>query len=517
MKRIVYCLSVMFFFCLSACSNKNQYIEFRGVSIDDVGGAKGVRNPDRGLRLEVAIDVLLDKNNPTDDLVSQLEFFASDSITLVQTYFYLNNLIGEKLTQENFSVMQTYFDELENRGLKAVLRFAYERGFMGRETVGPTLDQAIEHLEQLQPFLEKNKHLIHVMQAGVIGAWGEWHGSVHGLDQSDEAKRAVLEKLVEVVPSARAIQVRVPEYKNIVADNFELYNRLSFHDDMIVIEPHRWDGDMHEGSDNFNQIVAEAPYLPMDGELPWGFWSIDRDPDSPDPGWIVEGTGAARRFYLQHFSSLSVMHNYLEARGREGQEDSIKYSMQVWQETIMEPYFLEQHNMPISNGYFETSQGEKVNRTVFDYVRDHLGYRIELQSLAMPYQLVRGEENTLQLFLVNRGFSTVHNEHEVYFVLLDKQGTVVEIKTEANSFLWQPHDLVDETKTVLSHKVECHYIPSKELEAGEYYIGLWIPDGSNQLRYNPQYAIQCMNGDTEWFIDADNTYGVNILTPIKLI
>ena len=52
--------------------------------------------------------------------------------------------------------MQTYFDELQKLGKKAVLRFAYERDFMGRAAVGPTGEQILEHLDQLKPFLEKN-------------------------------------------------------------------------------------------------------------------------------------------------------------------------------------------------------------------------------------------------------------------------------------------------------------------------------------------------------------------------
>ena len=51
--------------------------------------------------------------------------------------------------------MQTYFDELQKQGKKAVLRFAYERDFMGRAAVGPTGEQILEHLDQLKPFLEQ--------------------------------------------------------------------------------------------------------------------------------------------------------------------------------------------------------------------------------------------------------------------------------------------------------------------------------------------------------------------------
>lgn len=81
-----------------------------------------------------------------------------------------------------------------------------------------------------------------------------------------------MEKLLSVVPrNGRNVQVRLPEFKNLLKDKPELYKRLSFHDDFIVIRPDRWDADMHEGTSKFDQIVAESPYLVVDGELPWGF------------------------------------------------------------------------------------------------------------------------------------------------------------------------------------------------------------------------------------------------------
>ena len=72
-----------------------------------------------------------------------------------------------------------------------------------------------------------------------------------------------------MVPAERNVQVRLPEFKNLLKDKPELYKRLSFHDDFIVIRPDRWDADMHEGTPKFDQIVAESPYLVVDGELPW--------------------------------------------------------------------------------------------------------------------------------------------------------------------------------------------------------------------------------------------------------
>ena len=54
------------------------------------------------------------------------------------------------------------------------------------------------------------------------------------------------------------------------------------------------------------------------------------------------------------------------------------------------------------------------------------------------------------------------------------------------------------------------------MAAGEYKLGLWIPDGSDRLKYNPRYAIRCANGNTTWWTSADGKYGVNILTTVEV-
>ena len=256
-----------------SCTDSEKIVHYRGIAVDDANGSEGLYNPERGFRLETAVDLVTQKECPTLQLDTLSLKYASDSVSLSQSYFYLTYLTDKKLSDTEFQTMQVYFDRLRQLGKKTVLRFAYEKDFVRQEPVGPTLKEALAHLDQLKPFLHKNRDLILVVQAGVIGAWGEWHSSIHGLEHSDTAKIAILEKLLEVVPAEKNVQVRLPEFKNLLKGKPELYKRVSFHDDFIVIKPDRWDGDMHEGTPNFEQIVKESPYLVVDGELPWGFWS----------------------------------------------------------------------------------------------------------------------------------------------------------------------------------------------------------------------------------------------------
>jgi hypothetical protein len=494
--------------------NPSKTKHFHGICADGENNHSGLRNPERGLRLEVALNIeSSDVANPssiTARLESEAKKYASDNITLVQTYFYLSGIEGKPLEQRHFDVMQIFFDKLRDLGMKAVLRFAYEGDFMGRAKSGPAAEDIHRHIRQLKPFLETNKDVILVLQAGFIGAWGEWHSSVHGLENSKETKKKILEWICDLAPEGRMVQVRVPEYKNLLKEDAKRYNKLSFHDDFIVIKPHVWDGNMSEGTPAYEQIVKESPSLLVDGELPWGFWSVNNDPDDKQGGWLIEGEQAARRLFLQHFTSLSAIHNYKE------KDTTEKFSMLYWKETPINEAFLSENKMPVSDNYFLKKDGSKAERNVFDYVCDHLGYRIELREIKTNSEWKKGKNNPVEISLVNRGFSTLFNEHPVYLVLIDSWGKVRHTTlTGANVNDWQPYNPQDATKTPLVHRITASILLPETLPHGVYRLGLWIPDASQKLMYNSLFAIQCANSDSIWITNPDG-YGINCLTDITL-
>lgn len=505
-------LSTIIYLCcvfVSCSCTDSIVVEYKGVPAEKTSG---IYNPSRGFRLETAVDVVCDTINPIEELVNLSSKYASDSVSLTQCYFYLTELCGKNLEKKHFDVMQKYFDEMRSLGKKAVLRFAYERDFIRRQPVGPELPHILLHLEQLKPFFEKNKDLILAVQAGLIGAWGEWHSSVHGLENSDSVKTVILEKLLSVVPEELDVQVRLPEFKNLLKGKEKLYNRLSFHDDFIVIKPDRWDGDMHEGTDNYNQIVKESPYLVVDGEMPWGFWSVGQDPDSPSAGWIIEGLPVARRLLMQHYTSLSVIHNYKEQHINSifDENNPPEYSMVVWKKTMLNADSLFKYNMPVSDNYFVTSNGKSVKRSVFDYIRDHLGYRIELQKLITDATWYKNKVNHLDLTLINRGFSTVHGKYDVYLAFIDKNNNVYLKNVNCNPESWQPYMLCDGNYKPLLHNISGNFLLPDDIQAGDYKLGLIITDSSERLRFNPKYSIRCAN-DIEWFVAPGYRYGINIL------
>ena len=492
-------------------------IPYRGIYADDPNGTAGIYNPERGFRLEIAVDIAkkCDVWKPqeypgiTDYLESEINKYACDSVSLVQTYFYLHGYIGRQLPPEAFTTMDVYFNKLRQLGKKALLRFAYETEPMGTVSSGPTMEDMFRHMKQLKPYLEKNKDVILALQAGFIGAWGEWHSSKHNIESSDANKRIILEKICRMTPQDRVVQVRVPDYKNLLPKDSEAYRKTSFHDDFIVVDPHRWDGNMHEGTPNFNQIVEEGAFMPVDGELPWGTWSMNKENGDAN-GWIIDGKKTARQLFLEHYTSLSVIHNYKER----GAPD--KYSMMYWKETPISEEYLKEKHMPVSDGYFRKQDGSAAQRNAFEYVRDHLGYRLELQELQID--TLKHTDNhilNLSLTLINRGFSTLFNEHPVYFVLVDEHNQVKEFLTNADTNSFQPYRPGDKTYTPLIHTIKGQVTLPKTAN-GIYKLGLWIPDGSRQLQHLSRFAIRCANGDIPWWISPDRRYGINILTTLQV-
>lgn len=501
--------------CMGSCSDTMRAIDFKGISADVT---TGLYNPGRGFRLETAVDVVKDTACPTKELDDLSRKYEADSVSLTQCYFYLTDLAEKDITENHLKTMQAYFDEMKRLGKKAVLRFAYERDFKGRSPVGPTEERILRNADLLQPFIEKNKELILAVQAGMIGAWGEWHSSIQGLENSSETKRRILEKMLSIVPEELNVQVRMPYYKNLVKDVPELYKRVSFHNDFIVIKADVWDGGLHEGTEVFNQMVEESPYLVIDGELPWGFWSVGDDPDSPTAGWLIEGLPAARELCLCHYTSLSIIHNYKEQHTSNdfGEKNSPEYSMALWKKTLVSEDSIRKYGLPVSDKYFQNSKGEIVRRSMFDYIRDHLGYRLELQKLRLSSIWQIGKSVELDLTLINRGFATVYGKHSVSWVLINEAGKVISFPTAVNPEEWQPYNPGDATHMPLVHHVQTRFVLPEKLAKGTYKLGLWLDDASFSLSGNSRYAIRCANEGILWWTDKDGKYGINVLTQVRV-
>lgn len=173
--------------------------------------------------------------------------------------------------------------------------------------------------------------------------------------------------------------------------------------------------------------------------------------------------------------------------------------------------------MPVSDGYFEDADGNEVARTQFEYIRDHLGYRIELQKAQFPKSVTRGAAFAVDVELINRGFSVMHNPRRVFLTLVDAAGNVVHVQqSKANPRTWQPFAPGDTEYTPLTHTVDATIQLPQNVGTGSYWLGLWMPDAADSIQKDARYAIRAANRDVPWWTSPSGQYGINVLGEITV-
>jgi len=511
-----------------------QTIEFRGIRPTDDAGREGLRNPERGLRIETLIaeppgsaawgpaSHLKGKTTPgySDDWwILDTQQYAEHGLTLAQTYCYLNEFVGKPIPEEKLEWLQASLDKLREHGLKAVLRFAYERDMTRR--AGPDLQTILGHIDQLEPIIRRNSDVVFVMQAGFVGAWGEWHSSAQNLEGDHAALAAIVDRVLRALPADRMTQLRVPKYKRWVLEQPILdalaevdagsahdgspASRIGFNNDGFLAGTTcggTWTEGPHysnPGNPEFDYMTRESPFVAIDGELFWG-----------DQGGKIDGLRAAIRLRLHHYSSFSLAHSFSEREGK-------PYSIDEWMQTPLTVDHVREARLPLSDGYFEDGAGGATPRTQFEYIRDHLGYRIELQEATLPRAVASGGEFRGTISLINRGFSTLHNPRPVYLLLIGDNGEAATVLgTVADPRAWQPFAPDDTEYRPLVHRIDVRAMLPEWLAEGEYRVGLWMPDPADTLRYDPRYAVRVANGGTRWWTDGLGRYGANILGSVRV-
>ena len=435
-------------------------------------------NPDRGFRYETFVNVAnLDdpdrawgaQMDPTARLRAQMEMYMSETPQLAQVYFYLSGY-NDTLTIPEYGMqrMQEYFDYARELKIRLLVRFAYQNGDKG---LNEAPDEVMfSHIKQLKPLLEKNKDVIHVVQMGFLGAWAEWHSY---LQEHDRVR--LIREVVDMTPKGIFVQIRIPQYKNLIPKTDPIYNRLSYHNDSIFgtvtgAQAGLGTGNVDIGKPDWDQVTKEAAYIPIDGELYWGNWSINKDGNNN--GFMIDGFKVIEQLSQHRFTSLSINHNYHE----DGFE--YKYSMQYWQETEITEQWLKNRGIFYAPGWFKDAQGKKVSRNVFDFVRDYLGYKLEAVSVQLSGKQQAGSTIQAALQLQNHGFSAPYNL-ESGFAILDDQNRVVSTVTAGTPASWHsrnPENYSDGTPLV-------HVVSSSvplPMQPGRYRLSFYLknPAGS---------------------------------------
>ena len=433
-KLIKILLPVVLFCCMFSCKKTST----NAVPIIDDGKEYEISNdifpnPERGF-----IRTMIVHSNGLALDPAQLRTFHNQNISLILRFFYLEAFKTEAISATELALIQGDLDKIRDAGLKAILRFGYTDDMAGTDAAYAIIAQ---HIDQLQPIFETNKDVIAFVQAGFIGAYGEWHTSSNGLATIENEKK-VLTKLLTALPMGIMVQVRTPGVKQQIFNTIlPVSNEIAFSAEGRARVGHHNDCFLSGGTDNgtYNNLDAdkqyisnEALYVPTGGET-------CPPTDSYNPT-CMEGRNAMK---LLKWTYLNL--------------DWYPATINAWR-----------------------SAG------CFDEFQTNLGYRLALVSAKTP---VRGAVNgnaAITVNIINKGYAPFYNKKNSYLVFKNKVGgQFYEIKLNVDL-----RDCKPSATLAINESVGLAGIP-----AGDYDLYLRIADGNTNLKSRIEYSVRLANTD----------------------
>lgn len=300
----------------------------------------------------------------------RLNAIKEEGQTLSLVTMSLKNHIEEPIPEDDLERLRTLFEEARRQQVMLLFRAAYRQD----EDCGePELSMIKTHIEQLSQVINENKDVVLVVQTGMIGLWGEWHGSVYLEDEEAMRRDAmkVVEWWLENLDSSINLNLRRPLFIQTAAEEGLDENRLGMHNDALLAT----DSDM-------------GTYIDRIEELAWCKEHLNAKVNGGEMPYISEYTEPEHA--IEEFGQLSLM--YLNAY----------YNVEV-----------------LEDWKSKTIYGENA----FDYIGRHLGYRYSLNTLETTEKIYSTSEKIqVKIQLRNSGFSTIQNRFQLYLVIKDEEG-----------------------------------------------------------------------------------------------
>ena len=132
----------------------------------------------------------------------------SDGYRLIYSKIDLSSYRTAELPRAYLAKLQQGFAVARAGGVKLIIRpvYNYPKGETEYQSAqDASISQVLHHIDQLAPLFRDNVDVIAFVQAGFVGAWGEWHTSSNGLTTPVNRTR-IKNALLAAVPASRFVQ-----------------------------------------------------------------------------------------------------------------------------------------------------------------------------------------------------------------------------------------------------------------------------------------------------------------------
>ncbi|MCP9750200.1 DUF4832 domain-containing protein [Ferruginibacter sp. HRS2-29] len=402
-------------------------------------------NPERGFMKTL---IVFSDGAPLS--LAQMNLLRGQNISLVLRVFYLDNFKNTAISASELQLIQNDLNTIRDAGLKAILRFAYTDDMSGTDAPLAIVQQ---HLDQLKPVFENNKDIIAFVQAGFIGAYGEWHSSSNGL-ATIENEKTVLNKLLSVLPPEIMVQVRTPLQKQqIFTNNSPVTADIAYSTEARARVGHHNDCFLSGGTEygTYSNITLEKQYISNEAN----FVPVGGETCPPTGGYSPTCVESQNQMKLLKWTYLNL--DYYPA-------------------TI--------------NGWRTSG--------CFDEFQRSLGHRLAMVKSDIADAAALNSALAVKIELINRGYAPLYHKKNVSLVLKNKtSGAFYNVPMATDLRTIKPS-----LSVVVNESLSLSGIP-----AGEYDLYLKIADRADALKNRIEYSVRLANTGT-W---VEENGGINNL------
>jgi hypothetical protein len=389
-------------------------------------------NPERGFIHNV--ETHSEGESLNQEMLASLK---NENVSMILRLYYLENFKDKPISSAELLLIKSDMQKLRDAGVKCVLRFAYTNDMSKSDAPYSIISQ---HLDQLKTVFEENKDVIAFVQAGLIGAWGEWHSSSNGLATIENEKK-VLDKLLSVLPAEIMIQVRTPGQKQQIFNTATpIDSSIGYTAEMRARVGHHNDCFMASVDDygTYTNVQADKEYISKEGLfVPTGGETCPPDPPSSSPG-CPQATATMK---LLRWTYLNL--------------DWYKPIIDAWK-----------------------------TAGCFDELQRNLGYRLALESASFPDHLAVNQDIPINIKITNKGYAPLYNSKVTTLILKNKtSGDIREIELPVDIRKCKP-----QSELKIESTAKTTGIPQ-----GTYDLYLKISDNSVNLRNRSEYSVRLGN------------------------
>lgn len=463
-------------------------------------------NPDRGYRTEMllhfkptldgtekdfrtmGIDEGYDVNKSKIDRIFEIYFPGHLEYQSKTVIFYtlFDGYNKSDIPDEIFDLLDYAFEKCRNKKVKVNFRVSYSNLLINHHLSQENKDLLAEkcadqetmlrHMEQFAVSLGKNKDVIHKVSASFIGFMGEM-GEVYQWPSVDY--NAIIKGIVEImcVPNGLQYAARTPQMLQEFLEaypNYEYEGIIGLCNETIWGEQDRkgWAPNSglqwHSENGLWEYICARAAYTPQSGEL-----LVNSSYLSPENYRPVKGYEVAAQLAHHRYNIFSLWHTLGENHG----QDNV---MQRWIDNeVITREMLDAKGMIYDPAWFESEYGNEIIRNPYEYIRDHIGYKIVAEGSNLRGKLGKAGTLTVDMTFKNYGFAAAFYMESGFALLNEDYEVVYSVKSgEPDKWISLPADYYadDKTESVLKDVITYNISAEVELpnESGKYFVTFYL-------------------------------------------